>query len=547
MFVSIILNTEYMDYSSRKMWYLKNLLHCKENGWILITHDYIRKHFNELQDSITDRFLKQFEMRRFTLEEMHDVEQYFIPDEIFDNIENELGSRTEMLFHFFNKEDLQLKKCLEYILSQIRNKHPNEKIDGIIHCLEAYQTIRNFAKNLNAPLINYSFSAIRKPHGYRQTLYQANTNGYYWGTDDCEELFKNFKKKFTDKIPLFTNKEILAIIGKERNLPILNLVDATPKYEMGICCECYSLVPKVFHDNPYLDDDIFYECNKYYDKSDIKVRSHAAHLDQLQISRNSVHNDPASTILSCKRVTAVQSQILLKALLWNRSVIMRKKTLPFAAFCNSDYTSNIKIDNFTLNYYIFCYLIPSDLMFSDDYWKWRLTSPSEDEIYMKHLLFILDKLAINSKVLKLKSNKRLEFILNSRSCDKQLISDILSENIPNIDWNVLSSRIEIQNSHNEKKVFWRINKLDSTSGNLTTTLDLENVIDIRKIEIYPLDDIEGYSCLLSCKINGAEYETEFLNELLFMPKQSGCYTININDNGLENLHIEFIWNYLLKE
>ena len=229
MFISIILNTEYMDYSSRKMWYLKNLLHCKENGWILITHDYIRRHFDELQDSITDRFFEQFEMKRFTLEEMNDVEQYFIPDEIFDDVERILGSRTEMLFHFFNNEDERLMKCLEDILSQIKKQHPNEKIEGVIHCLEPYKTIRDFAEYLEVPLINYSFSAIRKIHGYRQTLYQANTCGYYWGTEDCEKQYKNFIKKFTTRIPLFTNKEILAIIGKERNLPLLNLYDDNQK------------------------------------------------------------------------------------------------------------------------------------------------------------------------------------------------------------------------------------------------------------------------------------------------------------------------------
>ncbi len=84
MFVTVIFNVEYIDITSRKMWYLKNLLHCKDNGWIMITHDYIRKHFEELQDSIRDRFIDQFEMRRFTLEEVKDVEQYFLSDDIFD-------------------------------------------------------------------------------------------------------------------------------------------------------------------------------------------------------------------------------------------------------------------------------------------------------------------------------------------------------------------------------------------------------------------------------------------------------------------------------
>ena len=37
MFISIVLNTEYMDIASRSKWYLKNLLHCKENGWILVS------------------------------------------------------------------------------------------------------------------------------------------------------------------------------------------------------------------------------------------------------------------------------------------------------------------------------------------------------------------------------------------------------------------------------------------------------------------------------------------------------------------------------
>ena len=161
MFVTVIFNVEYMDITSRKMWYLKNLLHCKDNGWIMITHDYIRKHFEELQDSITDRFIDQFEMRRFTFEEVKDVEQYFVSDEIFDGLEKEKGSRTEMLFDLISHPNEELDASLHEIFNQIRQRHPNEKIEGIFHCLEGYESLRKISEEIGCPLINYSFSAFR--------------------------------------------------------------------------------------------------------------------------------------------------------------------------------------------------------------------------------------------------------------------------------------------------------------------------------------------------------------------------------------------------
>ena len=82
MFISIILNTEYMDIASRSKWYLKNLFHCKENGWILITHDYMRTHWQQLQEEITPSLFTSWEIQPFAAEDVRDVEQYFIPEKL---------------------------------------------------------------------------------------------------------------------------------------------------------------------------------------------------------------------------------------------------------------------------------------------------------------------------------------------------------------------------------------------------------------------------------------------------------------------------------
>lgn len=538
MFISIVLDVEYMGMPSRKMWYLKNLLHCKENGWILITHDYIRKHFDELQENVNDRFFEQFEMRKFTIDEVKDVEQYYIPDAIFEDKEKSFGSRTEMLSDLYNHNDSNLDICLNDIIEQIKIKHPNETIEGVFNMLESYESIRSFAQKLNTQLLNYSFAAFRKPHGYRQTLYQVSTNGYYWGDEDAKKHYAKFIKENAD-VPVFSNQELITIIGKERTLPEIKLIGAEPKYEMGVCCECFSMVPQVFETTHYTDDDIFYECKKLYSPDQFKVRSHAAHLNDIQVDRNEVHNDPASTILSSKRVTAVQSQIILKALLWKRPAIMRKEALAFSFMCSKDYTSLEIADIKALNYFIFGFLIPSELMFSDEYWKWRNTNPSETEIYKKHLTFLFNTLGIPEAILNMPANsERFRALLISRNADEQLISELVDSDIVlSVNWDVATSRFDVFTAAG-KKSYWRLDTLNE-DGSLTSLLDL-NVAGITKVEFYPLDDVAGFASIQKVEINGEKQE--FVEDFKYMAKTAGKFVFDVETSN-KHLIIKCTWKY----
>ena len=71
MFVYVLLNNEYMDISSRKMWYFKILSECaREKKGVIVTHEYLKKHFDELQQNINERFFEEFEMSHFTIEDI---------------------------------------------------------------------------------------------------------------------------------------------------------------------------------------------------------------------------------------------------------------------------------------------------------------------------------------------------------------------------------------------------------------------------------------------------------------------------------------------
>lgn len=543
MFVSVIFNVEYMDITSRKMWYLKNLFHCKENGGALVTHEYLYNHFEELQDSITDRFFDQFEMRRFAFEEIKDVEQYFVPDDIFDDLEQKYGSRTQFLIDLNDKPYPKLDKQLDIIFEQIKERHPGEKIEGIFHCLEGYESLHRIAKKYDCPLINYSFAAFRKVHGYRQTLYQAGVNNYFWTAKESDLRYKKFLEEDHSALPIFSNEEIIAMIGKEHTLPLIKLINNEPKYEMGICCECYSLLPQVYKNFAYTDDDIFYDCKRLFGSGKLKVRSHAAHLNDIQVDRSEVHDDPASFILSCKRLTAVQSQILLKVLLWKRTAVLKTDSLPFAYMCTKDFTANQPAEIHALNYYIFGYLIPSDLMFSDDYWKWRLSNPTETKIYQRHLDFLFNALGINKeKLMQLGGKDRFRYLLECRNCDEQLIESLLSDKMAsNVCWDVASSRFDVI-SEKGSMSYWRIDT-ENEDGSLTTTLAVD-VKDATSVNFFPLDDVTGFTRLKSIIINGKSYDLdEEEKKFIYMPKNKGVYSLLVGAPYTGELKVECTWVY----
>lgn len=536
MFISVLFNTEYMDIASRTKWYLKNLLHCKENGWILITHEYMKTHFEELQKEITESLFEGWEMHPFAVGDVEDVEQYFIPDEIFDNLERFYGSRTEMLYQLSLNGCSVLEESMQNIFNAIRKQHPEDAIGGLFYNLETWQSIRNVCTRNNIPLFPYSFSAFRKPHGYRQTLYHVNSKGYLHTTEECKSRYLTYIREVHDSIPIFSNRELISILGKERTLPYIPLINAEPQYEMGICTDCFSIIPQFFVHDMTTDDDVRYECDKLFDKSQITVRNHSLQVDYMQLDRSTVHNDPASWILSCKRLTASRSQIGLKFLLWNRTAVIKPDILGFSFMCEKEYDSLGKVDIGALNYYIFGYLIPNDLMFSDEYWKWRITNPTECEIYQRHLDFYIEKLNLPKSVLTEKDESiRFKSILQSRGCDEELINILLADKHDfDIDYNTASSRIVVNG-----KSYWRLNKLKNSQRHFH--IELNESTD--SIDFYPLDDVAGCAKLVHVQVNGQTLRVSQYTDFKFMPKASGHYTLPISKQDDKTI-IDIMWEYM---
>ena len=514
MFISLVLNTEYANIISRKLFYLQSLKFSARNNGIMISYEYMKTHYDELRLGSSDQLLKSWDLDDIDEIEVDKVEQYFIPDSLFSSIEKKYNSRTNTIFNLFENDEPELNKCLQGFIDDIKKKHPNEKIEGLFCIQEPLCFVRSVCRQNDIPIIPYFFSALRQPHGYRETLYYVNLDDWLYSSNEPKTRYERFLKE-TDFQFVLSHQELIVLLGKIRTFSLLPYINIEPKYELGVCCEAWSVIPQYFSRGKVTDDDIFFDADKCFAKSQLKVRSHSMQLDEIQVDRTFVHNDPASYILSCRRLAAVRSQILLKSLLWGRTTIAYTDMLGFSFLCSNVIDSTSKVDIKALNWYLFGYLIPHDLMFSHDYWRWRLSKPSEKDIYMYHIKFLLDLFGLTLADLQDNDVARYRKILMNRIDDLELVELLCDNNTMNddiIDFDNTISRFEVND-----KSYWRINKL--TEGKLVCQLGI-NERNIEKIMFYPFDDVAGIGKIETIKINGILIKLD--KGPVFFEKVKGC-------------------------
>lgn len=392
MIVIVVLNTEYMDVESRKIWYFKALKHCRANQWGIISHETLFLNKKNLHSKTDRRLLTEFEIGDLGDLDFDQVPQYYIPDEVFHKLEEKYKTRSAFLNAMYEKSEVDLEREFKKALRLFQKK---EKVEAVLHILEPFQSLSKVLAEYSIPLIPFTFSAIRRVHGYTQTLYSAAIGDRLFGGADCEKRFHALTQEHSN-LPILSRHIIIALFGKERTFPLLPLMTKDAPHELLICGDAYEVTPQIFKYAQLTDDDLYHSAAKHFGEVDIKWRHHALKLDRYGLDRTQLALDPAATILSCKRCTSVSSQILLKAMIWNRTVVMKSNTLPFSFACEVGFDSPQTVSLEFLNYYLFCYLIPNDLFFDSTYWLWRLSKPSEAEIYRRHLAFYTEIFALDS-------------------------------------------------------------------------------------------------------------------------------------------------------
>lgn len=497
--LSIVFDTEYMGMALRANWFLKSVSHAKNNDSIIVTHEYIRNHLKEIVENCSDRFYTQFEMDRVSVEEILSMDICYIPDKLFDNNSEKLCSRSELITDYCTERKLELEQIIIEFVDKNLRKRNLSKPDVIYNCLHTFASVKFISNYYKCILVPYVFSAIRKVHGYTQTLYMANKSEDLFFSEYPKIVYKSFNE--TDLgFNLLSNEEILSLIGKKQNLFLIPLLFHEGLYEIGIACSGFCVTPSSYVKEISTDDDLYYEAEKNYKKSQIVSRIHPIDLDKKGIGRDHMRNDPVSFILSCKRIASLQSQLILKAALWNRVPCLLSKALPFSFLTQNDTVNNHRLPLLDLNFIIFCCLVPEKLMFDSSYWLWRSTNPSAKDIYLKNIFTILDSLKIDHNILKKKD--RFIDLLKCRDVSERDIEKITSPIDFTVNYSFLMSSIIFVCSNGKNLIKYSVNRYKNDIFQTEFSIP-QNVSSFKFI---PQFDGDAYISLINVVVDDKELQ-----------------------------------------
>lgn len=539
MVVSIVLDSEYMGMEARIKWFMKNLSHALENDYLIITHECLKKHYEELVQNCEERFYTEFEMRHISKDELEKIDICYIPDSFFENLYRKSGTRTKMIVDLSTKRDYQLEGYIQEAIENALQKRQDAKVDYIMNCLHCFKSITMIGEYYNCPVIPYVFSAIRKVHGYQQTLYMANMSSDLFNNDEIKQLYKEFNPKKLD-FELLSNKEIIALIGKKRNIPLIPLLELEGVYELGIAAEGWKIIPQSYCINSVTDDDIYYEARHYYTEEQIVTRLHPFVLKQSGIGRSHMKNDPASFILSCKRVVTTQSQLVSKAILWNRVPCTVSKALPYSFLLSDSLKSYKKLTIEDTNFLFFCYFIPDSCMFSNKYWMWRIQKPSANDIYIRHIKEIFKNLGYDYNII-FEKTSRFSSFLQKRNFGPKFVAELNRGKMKEkVDYAYLSSKITIQYSDGGIEDFWCLNHKQHELFISRFIINEKKEID--KFTFFPLDDVDGFAQVISIEVDQTKLSNNFVKDYVYFHK--GLSKIEIYMHNKKYGLIEIRWKAL---
>lgn len=338
-------------------------------------------------------------------EDLNNIQKYSIPSVWEQQLIKEKGSITDAFNYLLGNRCESLEKMLNEYLDDIvsKNEEPIEAIMTLCH----YPSLSFVAEQRGIKVIHLEMGPFREPT-YKKTAYFDFNSLFH--NPSSESRYENFLTEHQQSpLDLLDSKEILALLLDEQKMHILDQFDKKPTHEMGVATG-YAIWPLLMHQSLINDQELIYRIKKQYTSDKILLRKHPGDPWKadyaMEVKSRDVSRTPLEFVLKCERVATLISNVAIEAMVCGKTVYtLCKCPISFKAKKNLEDRAISPIEKEFVNFFVFSYLIPFQCITDVEYIRWRLTEPTETEIYYRHLEFYLKQKNIPLDILELKSGR----------------------------------------------------------------------------------------------------------------------------------------------
>lgn len=346
------------------------------------------------------------------------IGKYVIPEAMEKALVTQRKSYNNAMAYVQAESWKELEDLLDKYFTDIEKKY-NEKIDAVI-TLCYYPALQNAAEKHNIKVINFELGLFRHPC-YLKTAYYSYTD-LYNNDSEQEERFRNFTEDFkASDFPLLSRKEILAVFLTDQYLYYLSQTERRPDYEIGVALGYATWIINLRY-TFYNDEELMFRIKQKYESGSFLVRKHPGDPAKAQypayIEAEDKSPNTIEFILKCKGIASLCSNVSMEAAFWGRrSYAMLGAPASYMQMHDLDDDSESFSDAY-LNYFAFCYLIPYNLLTDTEYLTWRLSGPSEKDIFFRHLKEYLSQKNIPfEEFCSVSEEKRFDYLLSAQGTD----------------------------------------------------------------------------------------------------------------------------------
>ena len=393
--------------------------YCVNNNMSLIAQEnYFNQEINALNKTY-EKPNENIEEKRKINAETKKFKKYSITNEETLSISGGKRATLKDQINFISNTNTNYIGFINNKLDKIEKDY-SKKVDAIL-TWSWNPSLENIVKQRNLQLITQELSSVRKVN-YRMTLSYFSFADKF-DNDHCLKLFHEFKKERNKSLKILSREELLALLLYTEDLKLIKELQKPPIYELGI--------------SPPFKDDYLYEIyknesldktlaaiNKMFTPNEVTIRYRIEPDTEIGNPDWYLDNSPKAIywILKCKRILTYVSNIAFDAMLLGKTVYLLSDNMPFSfkSINHFQYKDESVVDTEYLNFMIFGYYVPWDLMLKQEYIEWRLTNPPITDIYTKHQNYIFDKVGIdNTKDISLP-----EILKTTHGLEEKEINDI---------------------------------------------------------------------------------------------------------------------------
>ncbi len=393
--------------------FFKSVSMVKKNGWPIIAQEqyfntplsgYIKAGIRNAYDKpvIDEHFWYDVPKKN----DLRALAKYPIREEITDRLIEETGSYNDAFIELLRKPYEPLVNEIKGFIKDIKSKY-NEPVEAIC-TLCHIPSLSAAAESFGIPVVHYELGPFREPVYLKTAYYDLQSPS---GGNTVEIRYKEFLKEMKNDSRLLSGKEILALLLDPANIELINRYGERPSIKYGAALG-YAITELFLAQTGFNDGELLYRMTKAYGRNNVRFRTHpsdpyGASYKKYADCRDTESKTVIDFILACEEVFSVGSNVCIEAMFWGRRTHVMVKTPPYYGAAHSVEERAKPAEKEYLNFFAFNYLTPYRFMMDPEYIRWRLTNPTEKEIFEKHMSVHLKNKGLDESVLAQSSSKRL--------------------------------------------------------------------------------------------------------------------------------------------